>query len=699
MTWGGVAEVERLGSTRLERWSGAGWTTLRVRTTPHSSIGWVVVGAYTARAELRQVVSVENRDITVAALTYYHDPDEIVLALDDPTVNVRWFGAAGIGLLHDDTAAIQAAINAVGDAGEGAVFVPPTSAFYNVTYAIRVPSNVTIYGVGERSHIKHTGTAAPSGWAGASWFWHYMFYVGSLGPEGETSVNPYSPFSHLTWYGIAAAAAGTIQITFDTNAEADNFTAGDVVFLQSGTTFTDAISGYDDPFMRPLYTQVNIVRSVGDGTVDLVYPLNHDFDASSKIATEAEPYTSYDGTDTYVARNVAMRDLHLEMTYDGDGYAIYVGGAIYCDFRNIIIDHMEDAFGANGLCYSELNNITLNMKGTLAAGLYPLDIACMSQNVLMKNITIDHGGVNIAENGSFITLENFYIGYGHITSGGKHYITLKDGKIARYDNDVSTISGSIQAGNTECEGDIIDNVTIDGVSGAKYCISVLGIGTVVRNCHVISSTDTGGWGIYINSAARDFLVEGNTVGKYGSRNYRDVIIAQTLNTNGIVRNNNTMTTIRRVIDIATVKKTTTGDTTMKTASFVAGQFRYANAVKFTAYGTVAGTNDAKTITLHNSAISGDPAIATISLAAGETGAWKMEVVLTSYGYSATSAVRASVLSIAPDEAVEEHTVYSGTADLTADWAITLVGNLANDGDDIYVNYWAVEPIQDQYTNA
>jgi len=111
MTWGGVAEVERLGSTRLERWSGAGWTTLRVRTTPHSSIGWVVVGAYTSRAELRQVVSVENRDITVAALTYYHDPDEIVLALDDPTVNVRWFGALGDGVT-DDTAAIQAAIDA-----------------------------------------------------------------------------------------------------------------------------------------------------------------------------------------------------------------------------------------------------------------------------------------------------------------------------------------------------------------------------------------------------------------------------------------------------------------------------------------------------------------------------------------------------------------------------------------------------------
>lgn len=109
MTWGSVAEIERIGSTRLERWSGAGWTTLRVRTNPSSNaFKWAVVGAYTDRAELKEVVSVENRDIEVSGLTYYHDPGEIVLTLDAPVMNPRWYGPVGTVV----TAGMLAAANA-----------------------------------------------------------------------------------------------------------------------------------------------------------------------------------------------------------------------------------------------------------------------------------------------------------------------------------------------------------------------------------------------------------------------------------------------------------------------------------------------------------------------------------------------------------------------------------------------------------
>lgn len=614
--------------------------------------------------------------------------------------NILDYSAVGDGVT-DDTAAIQNAINAAGDAGGGAVFVPPTAAFYNVTYAIRVPSNVTIFGVGERSHIKHTGTAAPAWWTGASWFYKTIFYVGSLGPEGETSTNPYSPFSHLTWYGIAAALAGTRQITFDTNAEADNFSVGDVVFLQSGITFTDAISGYDDPFMRPLYTQINIVSAVGDGTVDLVYPLDHDFDDASKIATEAEPYTSYDGTDTYVARNVTIRDLHLEETATDGEYAIYCGGALYCNFENIIIDHKRLAFGANALAYSQLKNITINHKGTTLVSKYPLDIACLSSHVDMEHIIMDWGGVNIAENGSFVKLEDFYIGYGNIINPGKHYVTIRDGKIARFDATLSTLSSCVGAGNTECEGDIVENVTIDGVTGTKYCISVAGNNTILRNCKVEASTTANAFGIVVNEYARGFLVEGNMVGKYGAYGTNDFIRPfGTSYLYGRIKNNISKLTIQATESIALATANDAGTPeTLKTASFLGGQFRYGNMVKFTAAGWVDGTNDTKVITLHNSAVTGDPAMATISLAAGETGSWKIEAILNSGGADAASAVRCHVICFGPAAAIEQHQEYFGTADLTADWDITLVGEVANASDAIYCQHWVVEPLQDQYATA
>lgn len=69
---------------------------------------------------------------------------------------INWFGASGDGI-QDDTAAVQAAINAASEAG-GEVFLPPgtyqvasrytfqTPGSLDFGYALRVPSNVTIAG-------------------------------------------------------------------------------------------------------------------------------------------------------------------------------------------------------------------------------------------------------------------------------------------------------------------------------------------------------------------------------------------------------------------------------------------------------------------------------------------------------------------------------------------------------------------------
>ncbi len=71
----------------------------------------------------------------------------------DPYVDIRAFGAVGDGST-DDTAAIQAAV----DTGKD-VFIPRAASFFLVTSHITLTATgQTIWGLGERSYIKFTGT-------------------------------------------------------------------------------------------------------------------------------------------------------------------------------------------------------------------------------------------------------------------------------------------------------------------------------------------------------------------------------------------------------------------------------------------------------------------------------------------------------------------------------------------------------------
>ena len=71
--------------------------------------------------------------------------------------NVHNFGALGNGVA-DDTAAIQAALNAAGNANGGIVFLPVGT--YNVSATLTVPTNVTMEGVGKAQDI--TAPTTPS---------------------------------------------------------------------------------------------------------------------------------------------------------------------------------------------------------------------------------------------------------------------------------------------------------------------------------------------------------------------------------------------------------------------------------------------------------------------------------------------------------------------------------------------------------
>lgn len=100
-------------------------------------------------------------------------------------VNIKDYGAIGDGIA-DDTAAIQAALDAVGTTG-GAVFVPQGT--YKITATLKFDSGTTIYGIGIDSLIKGASIAVPLFQSkGGSGSRRYRFVMRDLGIDNTTTI-------------------------------------------------------------------------------------------------------------------------------------------------------------------------------------------------------------------------------------------------------------------------------------------------------------------------------------------------------------------------------------------------------------------------------------------------------------------------------------------------------------------------------
>jgi hypothetical protein len=96
---------------------------------------WVIIDPWTVQCEIRKVTAVSGNTLTVAALTYAHSADDAVIYTTQPDCNVKYWGALGDNS-HDDSAEIQAAIDAAIDMGNPArVVFPPGN--YKVTTSLK----------------------------------------------------------------------------------------------------------------------------------------------------------------------------------------------------------------------------------------------------------------------------------------------------------------------------------------------------------------------------------------------------------------------------------------------------------------------------------------------------------------------------------------------------------------------------------
>jgi hypothetical protein len=280
----------------------------------------------------------------------------------------EWWGAAGDGVT-DDTTVFEKTQTALTNGGKVKLA--------NKTYVVNdlnLQSNIEFEGSGYTTKLLATTN-------------NVFFNLG---------VHP-AQLGSYTNYNLSAITAGDITATFSTNAEADNFTVGDLAFLRSITNYNDGGN------VSPVFFELVKIIAVGDGTVTFELPI--DLDVS-------DPQIALPRSTDEVVENSSIHDmtLHCDVTANAPlrfrnaykthfynlhtyGESLLLGNALaHVTIDNIVGEYFTSAFEiklgsydvliSNSIGFSSAN--TLSMPA-LSAGEMARNITFTDINILAKN--------------------------------------------------------------------------------------------------------------------------------------------------------------------------------------------------------------------------------------------------------------------------------------------------------------------------
>lgn len=358
-------------------------------------------------AELATVVTL--RDSVVDNISDISDLNLSVDSVDLGWYNVKNYGAVGDGVA-DDAGAIQAAINAAYADGGGKVVLPP--GVFDCSTALEVKDNVHLVGSGDATVIHNTAVGGDDITA-------MPIITGNLG-----DITTSSGLTAEQIYLLDAVSPGDTLLTFNSAADATDFTVGEIVLITSQVTYDDALTD-----TIPVYTNLNVVTNKYGGQIAVKYPLPDTLSVSGsrypRIRRITGTIDGYGGSPLWAAQNCKVSNLRISQANPGRlGYAIFANGVNQV-FENITIDSCASMIGSNGLSYSTIRNIKGNYLSNAA------DFADYQNDNLIENVIANRYGTRT----NYITsLFGFYVLHGcdvtirnlRISLGGYGEVAMKN---------------------------------------------------------------------------------------------------------------------------------------------------------------------------------------------------------------------------------------------------------------------------------
>lgn len=448
--------------------------------------------------------------------------------------DVRDYGAKGDGAT-DDTAAIQAALDAARAVGGVAVYLPP--GVYLISSYLRIGSTVTLCGAGASSVLRlKTGVADT---ASADLLHNYSLNAGFPAPL----TTPAAPaVAYLAGGGTLAAATYSYRVaavndqgeTLASAAATAVATAGSARMVVTWLAIPGATSynvfGRTAGNEQLLAQNLAALTFTDDGKtapLGLVSDYNY-------TATRAS------GQDT----DIAVLNLTLDGNKAGNPGLTASAGATY--FNNVagltirgvrVRDTTRHGLSMQWCTGINISGNVLTACGTAGkfTGImlyYRCSGATISGNTLVGcgfGILTDHGTNNVSVTGNAISASaDSAIGFDEgsyaitcsgntCTGNGNAGITVTDGQTGRRTHDVS-ITGNVCTDNF-ADGIVLAGTDLFTVSGNVCARNGIGIRTAAgttqpaRRGHVSGNTvtDNLAQGIYLSAATRNVSVTGNRV--------------------------------------------------------------------------------------------------------------------------------------------------------------------------------------------